>query len=152
MKKYINSELGNVIVVRNFVFENNIVDHAYDFGRLCVILYIDGEYEYIVPITSRKVGDDNQFVELNEDLISFYYNNNFLLGDKKNNKRSYSKLKNKELYGYINLKNVYKISSFYHDEVCKLNYDGYVNIMNKIRELHIGNISDISIDTNIRTK
>ena len=152
MDNYLNSELGNIIVIRNFVFENHTIDHAHDFGRLCVILYIDGKYEYVVPITSRKVGSDNKYIEINNDLIDFYYKNNFILGDKRKNKYSSSKFKDRQLYGFINLKRIYKISSFYHDEVCKLKYDEYNNLMNRIKIIHHNNIENNSINSNIRIK
>lgn len=53
----------------------------------------------------------------------------------KNNlfKNTHSKSK---AFGYVNLRNIYKIPAMFRDEIGKLHYDVYNNILNKTKELH----------------
>lgn len=123
---YSKSNLGSIIIVKGIIFNNSnnnrrVVDHAHELGRPCLLIYSDDEYDYFLTLTSSI----------------------------KNNKRSeYYKLLNKDydyLYsgsdsavGFINLRNIYKkkICGYGVDDIGKIKYSVYKDIMNKFKEYH----------------
>lgn len=47
-----------IVIVRDIIFYNEItenyeMDHAFQKGRPCLILYSDGEYDYFLSLTSQ---------------------------------------------------------------------------------------------------
>ena len=88
MKKYNNSLEGKLIVVNNFSFSTGKLDHAWNTGRICIIIYSDDDYEYVLPIThSIKNKYRNEYFYINKNNFSEFYDSRYkeyVLSNKKN--------------------------------------------------------------------
>lgn len=138
-----NSDLvGNIIIVRNIVFHTSSwgirqVDHAWNKGRPCLLLYTDDDYDYVLPLTHI----------VNYNLFGYHY---YALDNSKfqylcKNSYIYDKVNksNNSVNGYVNLEAVYKIPIFGHGEIGKLSSSAYEELIDKFKKLH--NISDLSV-------
>lgn len=133
MNKYEQDAIGKIIIVRNIVFSSTKIikkeiDHAWKNGRPCIIIYSDDEYDYFLPIKSNVTKKFNyQYFILNE---------NGLL-DRNIHKYSKSKVNNSHSFtGAINLDTIYKIPISGHDEVGKVTWETFKNIVEKLKEYH----------------
>ena len=59
MNTYEREAIGNIILIKNIIFKNTAnkkkeVDHAWKFGRPCLVIYSDEQYDYILTITSTQ--------------------------------------------------------------------------------------------------
>lgn len=54
MVVYENDYIGKIVYIKNIVFakEENKLDHAYNTGRHCLLIYSDEEYDYFLAISS----------------------------------------------------------------------------------------------------
>lgn len=145
-KNYENIQEGKIIVVKNFKFEDDKIDHAWNLGRLCIVLYTDNEYEYVLPITSYYIGNTSlrkKFYFINDNSFLFFYKNRYVdntlikyIGKNTKNNLLKNTHKQSKVYGYINLRNIYKIPITYRDEIGKVHYEVYNNIIKKTKDLH----------------
>lgn len=136
MNKYEQDTIGKVILIRNIVFFNpdtksKNLDHVWKKGRPCIIIYSDDEYDYFLPIKSNiKEKFDHQYFMLSEkDLLN-------------KDIHRYSKSRtnyNHSLTGSINLETIYKIPISGHDEVSKVSWETFKNIIEKLKEYHQSN-------------
>lgn len=147
--KYENLQEGKIIIVNNFKFEDGSLDHAWNKGRPCLILFVDDDYEYIAPIKS-ELKKDTHFIDkyyINDENMLYFYNNFYVestLRPYKYNKRSNKLIRNakgkKHIEGYINLEAIYKLPVAFRNEICKLDYDAFKSVIEKLHNIH--NIKD----------
>jgi len=137
MNTYEREAIGNIIIIKNIIFENNIVnkkepDHAWKNGRPCIIIYSDNEYDYVLTLKSgnTKKQFSNQYIEIKEeDLIH---------------------RKEKEITkGKINLQTIYRIPISGHNKANKVTFEKYKIIINAIKKYHKNeNIDEIIKNSN----
>lgn len=139
--KYEYLDEGKVIIVNNLRFEDGTIDHAWNKGRPCLVLFSDDEYEYILPIKS-EIKNEHYFDKIPFDKDSFLYFNekgynettlNDFIGTSKHC-RIKTKIK-KELSGYINLGHVLKIPIAYRNEIGKFKYDFFKKIIDRLHKI-----------------
>lgn len=144
-KKYENMQEGKIIVVKNFKFEDEKIDHAWNLGRLCIVLYSDDEYEYVLPITTYIANTSlrKKYYYINDNSFLFFYKNRYVentlfkyVGQNTKHNSFRNTHSQSKAQGYINLRNIYKIPVMFRDEIGKLHYKVYNNILNKTKELH----------------
>lgn len=139
---YEHKKDGTVIVVNNFKFEDDSLDHSWNSGRLCLVLFTDEEYEYVISMTSHvKDVLKTYYHYINDDNFMYYYKTRYIESTLKkfqNRKREYNSLKSNSnrtnVSGYLDLRKVYKIPVAYRDEIGKINYDDYKKILKRIRK------------------
>lgn len=127
---------GRITAINNFVFEDGKLDHAWKNGRLCLIIYADDEYEYVLPIThyvSEKL--KSKYYYISDDSFKEKYKRRLKETTLTYKNKLDSKNKN-EVSGYINLRNIYKVPIAYRNEIGKLKYKVYKNIIKKLNYLH----------------
>jgi len=133
---YNNLLEGRIIVVNNFSFYNGKLDHAWNTGRICLVLYTSDEFEYVLPITHRiSVLYKDEYFFIDETNIQEYYKNRFRENTITRNKKKGSKNSN-DIRGYIDLKYVYKIPIAYRDEIGKITYKTYLNLKKGLENYH----------------
>lgn len=129
---YENDYIGKIVNIRGIVFDNYIsnkkeVDHAYNTGRPCIIIYSDEEYDYFLTMSSSMNvhGQNFEFFKLNSDDYMYLYK---YVGDSHKN----------VFEGYINLKKVYKkkVSGFGMDDKGKIKFEVYKKLMEKFKKYH----------------
>ena len=131
--KYEKERIGTIVIVRDIIFFNEItgkyeVDHAFQKGRPCLILYSDEEYDYFLSLTSRQKGKYvDEYYPVTLDSFHYVYCNRPF--GKKNPKNDYDA-------EYINVKNVYKKPICGYKEVGKLNYKEYKKITKMFKNFH----------------
>lgn len=135
MSKYENETIGKIVIIKNIIFKDGVtkkkgLDHAWKFGRPCLIVYSDNEYDYFVTITSTPKNEkykNEHFILENEHFIptqiSRYTNYNF--------KRS----KNKTIAGSVTLDTIYKIPISGHEEIGKITFETYKSIIENLKKL-----------------
>lgn len=136
--KYEYIDEGKVIIVNNFRFEDGKLDHAWNRGRPCLILFSDDKYEYVLPIKSEVKKSNyfdkypinkNSFEEFNEVGYNENTLNEFIGGTKKTRISSHMK---KDLSGYVNLEHIFKIPIAYRNEIGKIKKNIFKEIVNKL--------------------
>lgn len=127
---YSSSNLGNIIIVKGIIFNNSKnnrreIDHAHEHGRPCLLFYSDDEYDYFLTFTS-SINNNNrrEYYKLSNKDYDYLYSN----------------VKSFSAVGYINLRNIYKkkICGYGTDEIGKIKFSVYKDIMNKFKEYHRG--------------
>ena len=136
MNTYEREAIGNIILIKNIIFKNTAnkkkeVDHAWKFGRPCLVIYSDEQYDYILTITSTQKKEKyscEHFTIQNKHLIpkqvSRYSNHNI------------NKSKNKNIEGSITLDAIYKIPISGHEQLGKITFETYKSIITKLKEYH----------------
>ena len=134
-KKYEREAIGTVIIVKNIIFENtlshkNEIDHSWEHGRPCVIIYSDDENDYLLSLTSKDIGEtlQNEYFALDKWDMIYQKIERLEIGRTKRHR-------NKEIRGAINLMNVYKMQISGHDEVGKLTFKSYKKLIKKFKEI-----------------
>ena len=138
MNTYEKEAIGNIILIKNIVFSNHQktkreIDHSWETGRPCIIIYSDENYDYFLPIKSSISQPKYQrhYIPLNEQEL--LYRQTKRLNDY--NQKKYAKIETK---GYINLETIYKIPISGHDEIGKITYEKYIEVINSIKEYQKG--------------
>lgn len=136
MNTYERETIGNIILMRNIVFQNpddkkNELDHSWKEGRPCIIIYSDEEYDYFLPIKSNITDPKYEYHYIPISEKNLLYKNIKLF--RKNN---INKLSQKETKGYINLETIYKTPISWHDEIGKVKLKTYKTIINRLKEYH----------------
>lgn len=136
MNTYEREPIGNIIIIRNMIFQNTVtdkkeLDHAWRSGRPCVIIHSDNEYDYILAlktnITDEKFEHQHFPLSKNDFLhqqISRFSNYD---GSKRNSRKT---------HGAVNLQNIYKIPISGHDITSKITFKTYKAIIEKLKEYH----------------
>ena len=139
--KYENIDEGKVIIVNNFRFEDGKLDHAWNRGRPCLILFSDEEYQYVLPIKSevRKVDNSDKYPITKKSFESFNeigYNdftlNTFIRGTKNVKITGYMK---KDISGYVNLEHIFKLPIAFRNEIGKIKKNIFQEIINKLYQV-----------------
>ena len=135
MNKYDMILEGKIVVIRNFVFEDGKLDHAWNTGRICLVVYADDNYEYVLPIT-HAIKDNCEYHHFYIDKSSFldFYSSRYKEKSIKHKKKDSKN--NQDVCGYINIKKLYKFPVAYRDEIGKLNYDCFKKILSKLHYFH----------------
>ena len=138
MNAYENGVIGNIILMKNIVFTNNInikktheIDHSWRTGRPCLIIYSDDEYDYFLPIKSyiTDIKYQNHYASLNES--------NLLYKDiNKLSKYNFKKNSNRVVKGYINFETIYKTPVSWHEGIGKISFEKYKEIIDEIKEYY----------------
>lgn len=131
LRKYENDIIGNIVIIKNIIFENKTnnkkeIDHSWNNGRPCLIIYSDNEWDYFLPMQStfdRDKYNEKYFEFTDNDILSLYYRCSDL--------RSAKKIK-----GAVNLRSIYKIPISGHDEIGKIKLETYKKIIGKFKKLH----------------
>ena len=143
MNTYEKEVIGNIIVMKNIVFPNSQgskheIDHSWEKGRPCIIIYSDENYDYFLPLKSHIT--DTKYIEhyvpLSEDELLYKDVNRF----GQYNSKKYSKITVK---GFVNLETIYKTPISWHDEIGKINYEKYIEIINALKKY----INDKDLET-----
>ena len=136
MNSYEREAIGNIVIIKNIIFENttinkNEIDHAYKFGRPCIIIYSDDEYDYLLPIKSSNNNEkyENHYFTINESNVLHRLVNRYSNW----NKKKRSKIETK---GVINLENVYRVPISGHDEICKVSFETFKNVITELKRYH----------------
>lgn len=136
MNTYEREAIGNIVLIKNIIFENSSnkkkeIDHAWKFGRPCLIIYSDEQYDYILTITSTpkkiKYNCEHfalQIKHLIPKQVSRYSNHNF------------NRSKNKNIEGSITLDTIYKIPISGHEQLGKITFETYKTIINELKKLY----------------
>lgn len=134
MNTYEREAIGTVIILKNLIFENtqshkNEIDHSWEHGRPCVIIYSDEEYDYLLTLTSKEIGEtlQNEYFFVNKWKMIYQKVERLEIGRTKRHKT-------KEIKGAINLNSVYKIPISGHDEIGKLTFESYKKLIKKFKE------------------
>lgn len=137
---YENDYIGKIVYIKNIVFAKgeNKLDHAYNIGRPCLLIYSDEEYDYFLIISSqiKNKNYDFDYYKLNNDDFMYlydYHGNN-------------SRVKLDSAHGYVYLRSIYKrkVSGFGMNDSGKIKLKTYKDIINKIKFLHNNeNMSEI---------
>lgn len=142
MKKYRDLLDGKIVSVNNFTFDDGSLDHAWNTGRICYVLYADDEYEYLLPIThENKHNNTKRYFYITESDFEEFYESRYKESTlfRKNQKNSKN---SSDIEGYINLSNIYKYPIVYRDEIGKISFDTYKKIRNKLLHYHHTNSFD----------
>ena len=122
---YENDYIGKIVYIKNIVFAKgeNKLDHAYNTGRPCLLIYSDEEYDYFLVISSQiknKNYDFDYYKLNNDDFIWWSWNN--------------SRVKLVSAHGYVYLRSIYigKVSGFGMNDSGKIKLKTYKDIINKI--------------------
>lgn len=136
MEKYDLMLEGKVIIVKKLLFYHGKLDHAWNAGRPCLVIYSDDEFEYILPIT-HAIKDKylNDYEYINNDSFLVVYDKRFRENVLNKRKKLSNKNENKTS-GYINLRHVYKIPVAFRSEIGKIKYDCYKKIIKKLKNHH----------------
>ena len=113
-------DLGDVILVKNIIFNNGQVDHASLQGRLCIIVSnIDGIVT-LLPFTHRKPKYISETFEFSKsDLIN-----------KNGNARFYDR-------GYINVTALIQRELYFYDKMARLKEIRYYFLVKKLLLSHL---------------
>lgn len=133
MNTYEKEAIGNIILMKNIIFPNfqgskHEIDHSWKKGRPCIIIYSDEDYDYFLPLKSC-ISDPkykNHYIPLSED--DLLYKDVIRFG--KHNNKKYFKINTK---GFVNLETIYKTPISWHDEIGKVKYEKYIEIINGIK-------------------
>lgn len=136
MNTYEKEAIGKIILMRNIVFNNSKaskyeIDHSWRNGRPCLIIYSDDEYDYFLTMKS-SISDtkyEKHYVPLDESNLLYKDINRF----DKNNLKKLSKIIVK---GYINFETIYKTPISWHDEIGKISFKKYKEVIDKIKEYY----------------
>lgn len=136
MNTYERETIGNIILMRNIIFQNpddkkSELDHSWKEGRPCIIIYSDEEFDYFLPIKSNITDSkfEYHYIPINEKNILYKSIKMF----RKNN---INKLFKKETKGYINLETIYKTPISWHDEIGKITFKKYKSIIQRLKEYY----------------
>lgn len=133
MNTYEREAIGNIIIIRNLIFQNTVkgqkeIDHAWKMGRPCIIIHSDNEYDYILALKTNVTDEkfeNHHFLLSKKNLLSCRHGN---YNTKKKN--------NREIHGAVNLQNIYKIPISGHNIVEKITFETYKAIIAKLKEYH----------------
>ena len=122
---YERSYLGSIVIIKRIVFNQtqnsiNQVDHAWRTGRPCVIIYIDDEYDYFLPLSST-MAEKEYYENIKDDY--------FELSEEK---LLYLEGKPKTKTITINLKNYFRKKISGYLEIGKLTEESYNELIRKI--------------------
>lgn len=138
MDTYERDTIGSIILMKNIVFQNannkkNELDHSWQKGRPCIIIYSDEEYDYFLPITSNISNPKfyYHYVPLSDDNL-LYKDMNL------SRKYNINKLYQRKTEGYINLETIYRTPISWHDEIGKVNFNQYKFLIQRLREYYKG--------------
>ena len=129
---YENDYIGKIVYIKNIVFAKgeNKLDHAYNTGKPCLLIYSDEEYDYFLIISSqiKNKNYDFDYYKLNNDDFMYlydYHGNN-------------SRVKLASAHWYVYLRSIYKrkVSGFGMNDSGKIKLKTYKDIINKIKFLH----------------
>jgi len=149
MDKYDYMLEGKIIVVRNFSFHGGILDHAWNNGRLCLVIYSDDEYEYVLPMTHSIIKDFKyKYYYIKESDFSVFYEKRIKDSTLKY-KHKPNAIYNKNVKGYIDLRHVYKIPVSFRDEIGKINYERFKKVLSKLNYYHHTNSLEETIEKGI---
>ena len=136
MNTYEREAIGNIIIMRNIVFQNNIngrkeIDHAWKSGRPCVIIYSDDKYDYFLTLKSNITHSqqESHYFPLNEN--NFLYRNISRYG-----KYNIKDMRKRKTKGEVNLESIYKAPISGHDEIGKITFETYKQIIDKLKDYH----------------
>lgn len=131
MAAYTRETIGNIVIIRNIIFKNthinkDEVDHAWQNGRPCIIIYSDEEYDYFLAIKSSSTEGRNpeQYIPIAEEDLLY------------KNKSTSKQIQLKTIKGNINLENIYKMPIHGHNEIGKVTFSAYRNIINRLIEYY----------------
>ena len=112
--------VGSIILIKNIVFKNGnkCFDHAYKYGRPCLIISLLNDNIYYVPLSSSL-----DFKKINESDI--------IISSK------YCRKKSK-----ISLKNIYFTDGYYYEEKEKFSDEDLLPILKKLYKFQTSHISD----------
>lgn len=136
MNTYERESIGNIIIIKNMIFRNNIsgkkeLDHSWMSGRPCVIIHSDNEYEYFLTMKSKpdykKYG--YKYVPINKSSLLNMVINRY-------NKQNNTKSRQKEITGAVNLENIYRIAISGHDEIGKITFQSYKYIIERLKNYY----------------
>jgi len=133
MNTYEREPIGNIIIIRNLIFQNTVrdqkeIDHAWKMGRPCLIIHSDADHDYILALKTNVTDEkfENHHFQLSKkDFLPNRCNNHNI---KSKNKR--------EIHGAVNLQNVYKIPISGHKVIEKITFKTYKEIIAKLKEYH----------------
>lgn len=135
MNKNYNSPLGEIVIIKNIIFKDNLdVDHSWNNGRPCLIIYSDEEYDYYLTITSLK--PKKEYFYLTEKEYYNLRNKDFLymIEDKKHGRLS----------GLANLKYIYRKKISGYQTIGRLKEESYLNILKKFSEYQKKDIEEVT--------
>ena len=123
---------GSIILVRDIIFKEGMLDHAYKAGRPCLIIDIDDDYITFLTLSTlhnKKIYDHDYLFNDCDDL-------NF-----KNDT-------------YVNLQHIYRKRICFYEEVSHLNQKEYFKILRKFLRVNSKNPSDefLEIASNIENQ
>jgi len=136
MSKYENEAIGNIVIIKNVIFENPVTnkkesDHAWRRGRPCLIIYSDDEYDYFLTIKT-EISDyyyESQYYKITEEDI-LYKNEN-------RHNKAFAKVNRKMPFnGEVNLETVFKLPISGHDEIAKITPETYRDIIKEFEKYH----------------
>ena len=136
MRTYDNEEIGKIVIIKNIIFENSVTnkkesDHAWKFGRPCLIIYSDDEYDYFLTLRTeiKYPRYKRQFYELTE--------NDLLYKNKYRHNIYRAKTGRKKIFNSnVNLETVFKLPISGHDEVAKIKFDTYKDLIQEFEIFH----------------
>ncbi len=135
MESYENSIVGNIVLVRNLVFYNNVnrkyeLDHAYKTGRPCLVIYSDDEYDYFLHLITGN------------DSFKYYNYKYFFINHKTDLLYEYTTPRKPTSYVY--LRKIYKTPIAWRRNLSKIKFDVYSQIIEEIKKTyHKENLSEI---------
>ena len=133
MNIYEREAIGDIIVVKDIVFENNadgkkMPDHAWKDGRPCLIIYSDNNFDYLLTITSVDKGKSTHHFKINNENILYEEDFKYRYNRKDRTEKS--------IKGYINLESIYKIPISGHDKLGKVTFEMYKDVLNALKIQH----------------
>lgn len=139
MNKNYKSPLGEIVIIRNIIFKDSLslktrVDHSWNNGRPCIIIYSDEEYDYYLTLTSKKA-KKRYFNQIKDE----YYkidNKDFLYINSDN--------KHSEISGFINLKNIYRKKISGYSIIGRVNESTYSEILKRFSEYQKKDIEEVT--------
>ena len=135
MDAYTKSELGKIVIIKNIVFKNDSnsklkVDHAWEKGRPCVIIYSDNEYDYYLPISSTKA-NKNYYQEIKDEFYEL-------------SEKDFHFMNNRKKFGVIHITNLFrKKISGYNNEIGRITKEAYYELIHKIKNYYNKELDEI---------
>lgn len=134
MDDYEKSYLGNIVIVKNIIFNTNLnrknkLDHSWKKGRPCIVLYTDEDYDFLVSLKSNKPIDaiynhvKNEYYELSA--------------------KDFLNLQDGEKIGVIHLADFFIRKASGYKIIGKLTKKTYLEVLKKFSYYNKENINDI---------
>lgn len=139
MNKKYNSPLGEIVIIKNIIFKDALslktrVDHSWNNGRPCIIIYSDEEYDYYLTLTSKQA--KKRYFNQVEDEYYKLDNKDFLYINSDN--------KHSKLSGFINLKNIYRKKISGYSIIGRVNESTYSEILKRFSEYQKKDIVEVT--------